>query len=396
MRPEDDPTESLRTGQFAAVQGEGPGLDHPGDGTGTVMWSRQESRLRAAGPTPPAPGPGPSLTALQKRLGFSLGALALVIGSGTVGFMVVEGWNWFDSLYMTIISISTTGYGETHPLSIPGRMVAMVVILSGVGVGSYVLVSLSQVLIEGVVEGTLQRSLLKMRTEKDLPRLSGHVIVCGFGRFGQEICSEMARNGRRCVVIEAAEDRVHRAEELQIPTVHGDASDEKVLRAAGIERAAALAIATASDAMNTYVVLAARELNPKVRILARATDEAAVKRLRRAGADQAISPYHVGGQRMAATLLRPAVVDLLELAQVGGGDLLIEQIDVRAGAPLAGRTLRDGRIGERFEVLVLAVRGTSGFLQFPADPSRALAVGDTVIAAGTPARLKRLETELGG
>lgn len=335
-------------------------------------------------------------TALEKRLLFSLAALLFVILLGATGFRVVEQWSWFDSFYMTIISITTTGYGETHPLSMPGRMVAMVVIMSGVGVGSYVLVSLSQVLIEGVVEGSLQRSLQKMRIEKDLPRLSGHVVVCGFGRFGQEICAELGRNGRRVVVIEANEQRVRHAESLHIPTVQGDASDESVLRAAGVERAAALAIATASDAMNTYVVLAARDMNPKARILARATDDAAVKRLIRAGADQAISPYHVGGQRMAATLLRPAVVDLLELASVGGGDLLIEQIDVRPSAALQGRTLREARIGERFEVLVLAVRAPDGHLQFPADPGRKLLVGDVVIAAGTPARLKRLEGELGG
>ncbi len=340
-------------------------------------------------------GPGaPRLSVSGRRLTIASAALVVIIALGSAGFHMVEGWSWFDSLYMTVISISTTGYGETHPLSMPGRIVAMMVILSGVGIGSYVLISLAQVLFEGVVEGSLQRTLKRYAVEKELTRLSQHTIVCGFGRFGREIVEELVRSGRRVVVVDASPERVRLAEESRLLWVHGEATDENVLKRAGVERASSLAIATASDAMNTYVVLTARELNPSLRILARATDKGAGKRLQRAGADQWISPYHVGGQRMAAMLLRPAFVDLLELASMEGGrDLLVEQIEVRPGSRLVGKSLRDGHLGEQLAVLVLAVQ-SGGQMDFPPDAGKALRAGDVVVAAGTSAHLKALEALL--
>jgi voltage-gated potassium channel len=345
--------------------------------------------------TSPGPVATPHLSLSSRRLLIAFLALVGIIGTGTMGFRVVEGWSWFDSLYMTIISISTTGYGETHPLSVPGRMVAMAVILSGVGIGSYVLISLAQVVLEGVVEGSIQRTLKRYAVEKELPRLSHHTIVCGYGRFGREIVTELGRAGRKVVVIDSAPERIRVAEDTHLLWVHGDATDEQILRKAGIERAESLAIATASDAMNTYVVLTARELNPKLRILARATDQSAGKRLQRAGADQWISPYHVGGQRMAAMLVRPAVVDLLELAGLQGGkDLLVEQMEIGAASALEGKSLRDTHLGEEFGVLVLAVQ-SQGKMNFPADPARPLRAGDVLVVAGSSAGLKGLEGRLG-
>ena len=297
-------------------------------------------------------------------------AMFCLLGLGTLGFHLIEGWNWWDSFFMVVISITTVGYGEVHPLSRPGQMFASVVILTGMGVGSYVLLVLTRTFFEGVVEGSLQRALSRRRMERELPKLTEHTIVCGYGRLGHEICISLAAEWRVVVVVEPDQEAFERARDDGFHAVHGDASDESVLRQAGIERASSIAVATSTDAINTYVVLSAKEMRPDLLVLSRADDMIAAKRLRRAGADRVVAPTQIGGQRMAHMLLRPGVVDFLDLAQLNDfPDLFIEELLMSEGAALAGKTIQGADYSKQWQVLVLAVKQADGSRVFRPPPT---------------------------
>jgi voltage-gated potassium channel len=320
-----------------------------------------------------------------------VGALVSLLFLGTLGFHLIEGWNWWDSFYMVLISITTVGYGEVHPLSRPGQVFASCVILSGMGVGSYVLLVLTRTFFEGVMEGSLQRALNRRRMERELPKLSGHTIVCGYGRLGHEICLSLAAEWRVVVVIEPDPEAYERARDDGFHAVHGDASDEAILRHAGIERASSIAVAT-----STYVVLSAKEMRPDLLVLSRADDLVAAKRLRRAGADRVVAPTQIGGQRMAHMLMRPGVVDFLDLAQLNDfPDLFIEELEMHQGAELRGRTIMEADYSKRWHVLVLAVKQADGTRVFRPPANFVVEAGDRVIVAGHRADLKALDTAMG-
>lgn len=339
----------------------------------------------SAGPVPP------------KQIQLAVVSLLVFLAFATTGFHLIEGWSWFDSLYMVVISVTTVGYGEVHPLSSSGRLFAMVVIITGVGVGSYVLLTVTRNFFEGVVEGSFQRAVARRRVKTQLPRMQNHTVVCGFGRLGREICKELRLAGRSPVVVDNQEARVRMAEKQGYLFVHGDASDEAVLAEAGLERAAALAVATPTDALNTYIVLTARDVNPGVHILARATDKTAAKRLRKAGADEAVSPYHVGGLRMAALLIRPAVVDFMDVAALGEfPDIFIEQLEMKQGSQLAGKSLRAGEYQAKYKVIVLAARREGAAQEFLPAPDAPLHPGCLLIVAGHRNNLDRLTRALEG
>ena len=294
---------------------------------------------------------------LAPQIFLSVFSFAFLIIGGAAGYRAIEGWSWIDSLFMVVISITTVGYGEVHPLSAAGRLYSMVVILGGMGVVSYVLLTFSRTIFEGVVEGSLRRALTRRRVNNKILTLSQHTIVCGFGRFGRRLGRELALGGRAVVVIDVDPGRAESVEEAGHLFVLGDAGDESVLVRAGVRRAQSLAIGTPNDAMNTYIVLAARELNEQLTILSRASDIQASKRLTRAGADRTLSPIEDGGMRMASMLLRPAVVDFLDLAQLGDfEDVFIEQLRVGAGSALQGKSLREGAYGSSYGVTVLALK----------------------------------------
>ena len=232
--------------------------------------------------------------------------------------------------------------------------------------------------------------------ERELPMLSRHTIVCGYGRLGREICVQLAAEHRVLVVIEPRPESYQRAVDDGFHAIHGDASDENVLRQAGIDRASSIAIATSTDAINTYVVLSAREMNRNLLILCRADDETAAKRMKRAGADRIVAPIHLGGQRMAHMLLRPGVVDFLDLAQLGDfPELFIEEVTMEAGAALEGRTIREADYSARWRVLVLAVKRADGTRHFRPGPDFPVHGGDQVIIAGHRDDLKELQKAMG-
>ena len=320
------------------------------------------------------------------------GALVALVIAGTAGYHFVEGWSWFDGLYMVVITISTIGYGETHPLNTPGRVLTIIVIICGVGLLALLFGSLTQALLEF----ELGKYFGRRRMQHEIERLRGHFIICGAGRVGRSVARELATRGVKFVIVEAKQERCDQYSGQWLMMI-GDASKEEVLRAANIEHAAGLVAATTGDATNIYIVLTARTLNPKLKIIARASEEAAEKHLRKAGADQVVSPYSFAGHRIALSFLRPNVVDFLDVATAHGGklDLEIEEVRIASSSAIAGKTLADSRIRQDTGVIVLAIQRDTGARFNPSQEDK-LAPNDCLIVMGNPDALKRLEQMAGG
>src|SRR5437868_7556723 len=281
------------------------------------------------------------------------GALAALIAGGTAGYHYIEGWPWFDGFYMVVITISAIGYGEVRPLSHAGRVLTIVIIACGVALLALLFGSLTQALLE--VE--LGKYFGRRRMQHDIERLKQHFIICGAGRVGRSVARELRRRGVPFVLVEARQERFDQYSGEWLMML-GDASKEETLRAAQIEHASGLVAATTGDATNIYIVLTARTLNPTLKIIARASEEAAEKHLRKAGADQVVSPYSFAGHRIALSFLRPNVVDFLDVATTSGGklDLEIEEVRIAAQSSIAGKTLGDSRIRQDTGVIVLAIQ----------------------------------------
>jgi voltage-gated potassium channel len=259
----------------------------------------------------------PGGTRLQHQLSpwwvgwrLSVVLLAAVLVAGTAGYVVIEGWNIFDALYMTITTVTTVGYGEIHPLSPAGRVFNIGVIIFGVATVLYTF----SFLMARLVEGDLPERWIRRRRKRMLDELDNHFIICGYGRMGEIIAREFSRQGVPFVVIERNPDRMHLAMDQGFHAVEADASNEDVLRRVGIDRARGFVAAVSTDAENVYAVLSARLLKPDLFIIGRAESDDARTKLKRAGADRVISPYHLGGLQLAQTALRPAVVDFVQLA----------------------------------------------------------------------------------
>jgi voltage-gated potassium channel len=319
----------------------------------------------------------------------ALSVPVLLLGIGTAGYMLVEGWSAFDALYMSAITVSTVGYLEVHPLSAGGRVFTMGYLLVGV----FSLFYVSAAIIRSVVSGEVGKHLGRQMMERTLATIEGHVVVCGLGRMGRIVCQEFSAMEMRFVVIDRDAPLV---ENLSIPHgigLAGDATSDEVLRQAGVERARTLVTLAASDADNLYIVMSARLLNDKLHIVARAADDEAEKKLKRAGANRVVSPYVIGGQRVAQAVLRPAVLDFIELAtREDFLELQIEEVAIGPRGSLVGAQIRDNRIRQDLGVMVLAVRKPSGQMQFNPTPETTLDAGDVIIALGHKEQLTRLQT----
>jgi len=291
---------------------------------------------------------------MHSRLARTLGFLVLVFAGGTLGYRVIERAGWWDSFYMTVITLTTVGYREVFPLSRAGEAFTVALLFAGLGLILLVAMEIGRT----VLEGELREVFGQARRSRMIGSLHGHEIVCGWGRMGQAVVEELRRARRDVVVIEAKEEKVKRLQALDVPVVGGDATTEASLRSAGIERARGLVACLNDDAHNVYTVLTARSLNPDLFIVARAGDEGAEGRLVRAGANRVVSPYRHGGARLAHVLMKPAVVDFLDLSlrpedEVG---LELQQLVLPTGAPLVGKTLAEADLRRRWKVGVVAVR----------------------------------------
>lgn len=282
-----------------------------------------------------------------RRIQLALLAVLAVVAAGSIGYVVL-GFSPLDAIYQTVTTISTVGFRELQPLSTAGKIFTIVLIIAGVGTALYAF----SVVLESLVEGHLRQHFERRRMQRDIDRMSGHTIVCGWGRVGRAVAGYLAGQGAAVVVADIDPQRVA---DVTYPTVTGDVTDDEVLRKAGIMRARALVAAINTDAENVYVTLSARSLRPDLIIIARARTEASEPKLLRAGATRVVNPQRIGGQRIAAAAVQPNVVEFLDVVMHDGSlEFRLEEIPVRAGSRLAGRTLQEANVGETTGALVLA------------------------------------------
>jgi voltage-gated potassium channel len=305
---------------------------------------------------------------------------------GTAGFHFIEGWPWFDGFYMVITTFTTIGYQETHPLSRAGRVFNVGLILVGVSLVFLGIGALTQALLEFELRSFFGRR----KMEREISRLADHYIICGAGRVGRSAAREFARKQAPFVIVEQNGDRaaLYGADWL---TMVGDATHEQTLRQAHVERARGLVAATTTDATNLYIVLTARELNPKLKIMARASEEDAEKHLLKAGADSVVLPYLFAGQRIARSFLQPHVVSFLDSATTHlGMDLEIGEICVAPESALAGQTIESSRIRQDCGAIILAIKRQDRMDFNPSSEDR-IEPSDYLIAMGDPSQLRQLE-----
>lgn len=325
---------------------------------------------------------------LQERIGRLLVTLALITLAATLGYMWIEGWGPVEALYMTVITLSTVGFSEVHELSTPGRLFTTLLIVAGVGTVAYSFGSIGQYLISGELRGTLRRR----RMQKKIDRLSGHVIVCGFGRVGRRVTLDLEQQGQTCLVVDTDARRFGDEPEARLMAICDASNDDELLRC-GIRAARGLVAATGNDATNTFITLTARSINPDLVIVARSNDPAAEGKLLRAGANHVISPYAIAGRRMAAQLLHPSVADFLDVVMHSGDqEMWLEEVRVGQNADLVGKTLVECNLNRNFGVNVLALRrqGRASVEPGPISDSR-LGAGDVLIALGTRTQLDALK-----
>jgi voltage-gated potassium channel len=318
----------------------------------------------------------------------TLAVPVLLVIVGTSGFALIEGWPLADCLYMTVITITTVGFMEVHPLSPAGRLFTSLLALGGVFTLLYAATSVIRAVVSGEIGGTLGRQ----RMDRKLAELTGHAIICGYGRMGRLVCSEFSSLGRPFVIVD---QQASVLDDFRVPhgiPLQGDATDDHVLRKAGVERAKVLVTVAASDAANLYITMSARLLSEKLFIVARSEESESEPKLIRAGANRVVSPYVIGGQRMAMAVLKPNVMDFIELATRSDYmELQIEESMIEPGSALAGRSLRDSRVRQDLGVIIVAIKKPDGRMVFNPPSEETMGAGDLLITLGHRDQLDRLE-----
>jgi voltage-gated potassium channel len=319
----------------------------------------------------------------------SIALLAL----GSVGYMVIEGWSFLDALYMTVITLATVGYGEVQVVSPAGRVFTIVLILLGVGYFLYVVGGIIQFLVEGRIRSVLGRHKL----DKQINKLTGHYIICGYGRMGRALTRFLVQRYLDVVVIERNEDRVPVMNADGVLYLVGAATDEDILVKAGLERARGLITVVGSDADNVFLVLLARQVNPDVFIVSRAIQNSAKKTLLAAGANKIVSPYDLGARRMAHAILRPTVIQFLEMAFADdSADIQVEEIPVHSLSGIAGKSLLEAGIRKEFDVIIITIKKADGVMVFNPGADTVLEGGDTLVVVGRAANILKLGRKLAG
>ncbi|MDX1389623.1 MAG: potassium channel protein, partial [Acidobacteriota bacterium] len=306
---------------------------------------------------------------------------------GTIGFCVLEGWSVTDALYMTVITVSTVGFKEVHPLSPAGKLFAIVVIIGGLGTAGYTFTMIVQLMLEGELLDILGRRRMK----SSLDKLDRHLIVCGYGRIGKPVVQGLERDGQSFVVIDkdTSEDEFRRRGH---PYIIGDATDEEILRLAHVEKASVLLALLPSDPDNLFLAITAKSINPRIRVISRAQDEKAETKLKRGGADSTVSPYGIAAHRVLHAAVRPAIVEFLEIVTRDGPlQLNMEEVVVAEGSSLSGRSLAESGLRKSFGVIVVGIKKPSGEMVFNPEASEMITSGDILIAMGGEGDLERLE-----
>jgi voltage-gated potassium channel len=324
-----------------------------------------------------------------KNLLISLTLALLFLVGGTAGYMIIEDWSLIESIYMTVITLTTVGFGEVHPLSRAGLIFTILLVVVGASFFLYIVGSLVQFMIEGRVRDILGRRTLNKKIE----HLKNHYILCGYGRIGQVLHNHIKANPQiQTVIIEKSPELVSHMELENVLYVAGDASDEETLLKAGIKRAKALIAVLATDTDNVFLVLTARQLNPGIYIMARASSQRAKSKLKAAGANHVESPYDTGAVSMAQRLLRPSVSSFLDFVfDYKLKDIKMEEIPVAPTSPLANVMLKDSGIRQKFNLIIIAIKRTDGTMLFNPSFEAMINAGDTVIAMGKNEDLLKLE-----
>ena len=330
---------------------------------------------------------------LSRRLAFVATLMGLVLLMGTIGFTTIEGYPAFDAFYMTLITVSTVGYAEIHPLSHAGRVFNSFLIFFGVIAVFFAIGAMTQ----SIIALELGEYFGKRRHRRMIDKLKDHFIVCGYGRVGRNAALELKRAGVPFVVVDRDPKRAERAIQAEMLAVSADSTRDETLRAVGVERARGLISALATDADNLFVILSAKNLNPKLFVAARAAEEEAEKKLRRAGADALFAPYTMAGYRLAQAVLRPHVFQFFDVATKSMGmDVDVEQVRIPESSGFASRSLEQTRIRRELGVIVLGIRKSDGAMLFNPAAETVIAGGDFLIVMGEPSNLRALEHMVSG
>ncbi|RII29736.1 MAG: potassium channel protein [Geobacter sp.] len=323
-----------------------------------------------------------------RHLKISMFVLLMLVTAGTTGYMAIEKWPILDALYMTVITLGTVGFKEVHDLSDSGKIFTMILIVVGVSVLGYIVGSLAQIMFEGQI----QRVIGRKKVEKMIDALKDHYIICGFGRIGSLICKEFKANDLQFVVVEKDPETLERLTDEEYLHLKGDATLDETLLKAGIKQAKGLISVVTSDTENVYITLTARGLNPDLYILARSGEEGSDIKLKRAGANKVVSPYLIGGSRMAQSVLRPNVVDFIEIATGSEHmDLQMEEITIPPHSAFAGETLISSGFRKEIGVIIVGIKKGHGKMVFNPHSHSRIEGGDTLIILGEPGAITKLE-----
>ena len=323
-----------------------------------------------------------------RHLIFSVFLIVFIIILGVTGYMMIEGWNLLDALYMTVETLTTVGYNEVHEMTRMGRIFTILLICIGVAFFLYVAGAVVQFMIEGRIRTILGRR----RLDKKIDRLKNHHIICGYGRIGRILCNMLTRKPIDLVVIEKDQELIPIMDKDKVLYLSGDATDEVNLLKAGIQRAKGLIAALATDTANVFLVLTARQLNPDLFIIARASQKESKSKLKAAGANRVESPYDMGAASMAQRIIRPTVTNFLDLAFAHRRkDIQMEEIPVNSSSNLVNVMLKDSGIRQQFNLIIIAIKKLDGNMLFNPSFEAVVEAGDTVIAVGQEGNLQKLE-----
>ena len=329
---------------------------------------------------------------LLRKIAKSTGLLVMILLFGTIGFMSIEGGSALDSLFMTVITITTVGYDQVMPLHPMGKIFAIILIFMGVGFVLHIFT----VITEAVVEGGLEETIRRMKMKKRIAKLRGHYIVCGYGRIGKVICKILEENNRTFVIIEKNHLKIQKIIDHGYLVLEGEAADDETLQDAGIMQAQGLISVVSSDADTVYITLSARGISPDIFIMARSSgEEGAETKLLRAGANKVLSPYFIGATRMAQQVVRPTVIDFIDLAVHGGElGLRMEEMAVSEASKYAVETLMDSVIRQDHDLIVVAIKRNLGEMIFNPNPDTEINASDILVVLGDQKDIKELEREL--
>lgn len=316
-----------------------------------------------------------------------------LVSFGTIGYMVIGHFTLLDAIYMTVITVTTVGFQEVHPLDAAGRVFTIFFIIASVGFVAYNVAYFAQLLVDANWY-TLYR---RRRVRKMLKQIENHYIICGYGQMGKVIVDELVRHGLPVVVVEQDETLCIRLHERNIPHLRGDATAEETLLEAGIDQAQGLVASVMRDTDNVFIVLTARDLNRNLYISARANTIGTDKRLKKAGADRVVSPFVTGAQRIAQNILRPNVTDFFDLALSGSGmELSMEELMVPAQAKIANSDLMHSGIRNDFDLIIVAIKRSDGAMIYNPSPREILVAGDILLALGPRSNLDRFAQSMYG